>query len=804
MDFSSRILLIFCAIPEGKSSQFSPPIPLAPSTMIGESKNTSSIPPIPPRMLKTPLINLGTMAMPPFSTAPPPVLDNLVNLDSINLPQDFVDRLVCHAAHRLSLYQYINFEIVIVPRVDRDTSEVMGFCEFPFNALDALRYQWKGIDLPEAVEVNKISKVNKISGITWFCDIETSNYCDGISDCLTDECDCKNSTTDIFYCPNRSGCITFSQLCDGVSDCPDGSDECLCEDFVKIDCPTINSSICVAQDKYCSFKDALSAANLTCSTENSENISCTVIDDRTVESPIQLCANNHLRSSWTFDNMKPFNNFCKTNCSDIPNFVREKWYKFCDMIFMYHAGFTIYFKFPCAPGTNNYESCNIENLCDGTAECSNGADEMECPGRFYCNLNSTDSLEWITEDKLCDGVKDCSNGRDECDPSCNKSTDKLIGSNILLFFTLLTGIFMIKMNTIVGIKCLKSSPTTSAGKVDRFLCLQVLFFDWTMGLYNCGIVVATFILHAKGSYCPQDETWRSSSYCQILGVIFSIASHGSLSAIALMSVVRCINCVRMHNRTKLRTVIIASTIFIAINVSNALIPLLPFAVVQDTFRTEAFLKNPGKNPFITSNLVNITRLNKMHKTYFSFETDIYTTVKNLNSITKRKTIFDIEEIGYYGNTPLCVHNVFKEQQSYLIYKLLYLTVLSLLLMIVTLTYIVIVRKQLLSRREVGDIGGGTNRQNAAAPSLAVKVSLMIGSQLASWLTFIGTAVYFQIVTDVPSSQLFEVIALVVLPINSVLNPIFYSELYKTIHKFILGSLIEFTGSLLRKLRQESA
>ena len=125
-------------------------------------------------------------------------------------------------------------------------------------------------------------------------------------------------------------------------------------------------------------------------------------------------------------------------------------------------------------------------------------------------------------------------------------------------------------------------------------------------------------------------------------------------------------------------------------------------------------------------------------------------------------------------------------------------------MIVTLTYIVIVRKQLLSRREVGDIGGGTNRQNTAAPSLAVKVSLMIGSQLASWLTFIGTAVYFQIVTDVPSSELFEVIALVVLPINSVLNPIFYSELYKTIHKFILGSLIEFTGSLLRKLRQESA
>ena len=717
--------------------------------------------------------------------------------------------MLCHEAHRHKLHNYIKLLINSPPssseikQIDYQTSKHLGYCQFAVNSINLI------LDTLHFIQVHGVSEVGalivkEILDEPWFCDIETYNYCDGLADCLSDECDCKNSTTDIFYCPNHSGCITFPQLCDGVSDCPDGSDECLCEGFVQTDCLKINSSICVAQDTYCRwFKNAIPSVNLTCITEYKEGISCTDINEA-VKSPIQLCVDKHF---WTlYENRTMFLEFCKANCSDIPNYVKEQWFKFCDKIrFRKDISTSFSVEFLCGRehGTAYYESCDIENLCDGTAECSNGADEMECPGRFYCNLNSTDKMEWITDDKLCDGVKDCSNGRDECDPSC-KSSEKLIGSNILQVVTLLTGIFMIVMNTTVGIKCFKSSPTTSAGKVDRFLCLQVLFFDWTMGLYNCGIVVATFILQSKGSYCPQDESWRSSSYCQILGTIFSIASHGSLSAIALMSVVRCINCVRMHNRTKLRTVITTSTIFITINVLNALIPLLPFAVVQDTFRTEAFFKNSVENPLITSNLVNITRLNKMHKIYFSYETDIYTTIKNLNNITTKSTIFDIEEIGYYGNSPLCVHNVFKEQQSYLIYKLLYLTVLSLLLMIVTLTYIVIVRKQLLSRREVGDIGGGMNRQNTATPSLAVKVSLMIGSQLASWLTFIGTAVYFQIVTDVPSSQLFEVIALVVLPINSVLNPIFYSELYKTIHKFILGSLIEFTGSLLRRLRQESA
>ena len=797
MDFLSLIVLIFCAVQEGQSSQFSPTIPSIPKS-IGNNKSTSLKPPAPPAM--TPFgENKITLLMPPVS--PPisidlntmqhsttkPVINNLVNHSIILFHIQDRSRIVCHEAHRVLLNRYIRYGKN--QWVDKETSEVKGFCEFPVNALDAMRFGKGRVDP---------FKVKEISEIPWFCDIGKHFYCDGVSECLTDECDCKNSTTDIFYCPNRTGCITFPQLCDGVSDCPDGSDECLCEGFLKINCPTIDSSICVAQENYCTSAHHFATANLTCNTKNAKDISCTDINDKSVTHPLIACVKKYYTSAFD-QNSTPFDIFCTIYCSDIPEFVSKKWYKLCDRIIIDETTNFDILKYLCTHDTENYETCDIENLCDGTAECSNGADELNCPGRFFCSINFTDSLEWISEDKLCDGVKDCSDGRDECDP-CNKSSDKLIGSDILLFFTLLSGIFMISINSIVGIKSLKSSPTTSAGKVDRFLCLQVLFFDWTMGLYNCVIVVATFILHSKGMYCPQDETWRSSIYCQILGGIFSIASHGSLSAIALMSVVRCINCVRMHNRTKLRTVIITSTIFIAINVLNALIPLLPFAVVQDTFRTEAFFKNSVDNPFITSNLVNITRLNKMHKTYFSYKTDIYTTIKNLNNITTKNTIFDIKEIGYYGNTPLCIHNVFKEQQSYLIYKLLYLSVLSLLLMIVTLTYVVIVRKQLLSRREVGDIGGEMNRQNAATPSLAVKVSLMIGSQLASWLTFIGTAVYFQIVTDVPSPQLFEVIALVVLPINSVLNPIFYSELYKTIHKFILGSLIELTGCLLRKLR----
>ena len=765
------------------TSQSSPMFPL--SLPIDE-ENTSD-----PQMKTEPPKNTSSDVI--DTSLIPDLLGNLINLGDVHIPEDLRYTAICLKSHKLQIADHID-TLLIDNWVDDKTGDIMGYCKFPVNALS--------LYLLESFADLEPSRANEISSIPWYCEIEAHNHCDGISQCLSDECSCENTTVETFFCPNHTGCITFPQLCDGVSDCYDGADECLCEDFVKIDCPTINSSVCVSKDEFCKIKQAL-PGNFTCNFPYVEDLNCTDINQQKEfkGNPLLECIEKH---DWILrTNLTSFRDSCKTNCSDVENFVGEKWYKFCDKITT--VAFQTDYEFLCVSGDISRQTCNIKKLCDGTADCTNGADEVECPGRFYCYLNHTESMEWVTEDKLCDGNKHCSNGGDECDPSCfsGRSSNNLIRSNILFYFITITGATIVIINAIVGIKCFKKNPSTSAGKVDRFLCLQVLFFDWMMGPYSCGIVVATMILQSRGSYCPQDEQWRSSIYCQVLGMIFSVASHGSLSAIALMSVVRCINCVKMHTQIKLRTIIIASTILITINVVNAFIPLLPIVAVRDIFRTEVFYKNFVDNPFLKSNLVNVTRLNEMHKTYYSNETDIYTTIKNLNNITSNDAIFDIVEVGYYGNTPLCVHNVFKEQQSYLIYKLFYLAVLSLLLILVTFTYVVIVRKQILSQRNVGSIGNGANRQNARSPSLAVKVSLMIGTQLASWLTYIGVAVFFHVSKGSPSEEIFEVLALIALPINSLLNPIFYSELYKKINTITSFQLRRFSRVLTKRLQRES-
>ena len=729
-----------------------------------------------------------------FSTAAPKTIPNIVNLNEWQeMIAGFHDIYTCHKAQK-ELFKFSHFDTsppLKVTNSSHNANRTREVCRFPVNAMDLV--------LREQMAPSWAASISKVP---WFCEINANNnnynnYCNTISECLTDECGCTNKSIDVFFCPKHTGCVTFPQLCDGNIDCLDGADECFCEGFVEVKCPILSSSsICLSQNEYCKRKDTISELNYSCTFHNTEDIDCSAISniESSIINPIDRCLDYSI--VYLIDtNNGDISSYCKTNCTETPEFGDGKWDQFCDRIVLQNMGMFNQAGFTCTPEYYT-ESFPLSKLCDGKMDCSNGADEAECPGRFYCSLNTSENTEWVTPDKTCDNIKHCSNGRDECDP-CNSdnSSNLLLSSYFLLAFTVIAGISAIVLNLRGGIKCFNSTPSTSAGKVDRFLCLQVLFFDGSMGLYNCGIVVAALVLRANGNYCLQDESWRSSIVCQVLGLTFSIASHGSLGAIAVMSVVRCVNCVRVHHQTKLRTIFITSAILIAINVINALIPILPLVAIQNIFRTDVFFNNFLDNPFISSSYVNMTKLNHLHERYYSNKTDLYTTVKDLNTITSKDNIFDIMEIGYYGNTRLCVHNVFKEQESYLTYKLSYLIILSLLLVIVTLTYLIIVRKQLESRREVGDIGGGMNRQNAAAPSLALKVSLMIGTQLASWLSFIGAAVYFQIVSDSPPPLLFEVLALAVLPINSILNPIFYSELYKNINSRFWRSWRGFTSRM---------
>ena len=669
-----------------------------------------------------------------------------------------------------------------------------GSCRFNFDPYHALLF------ITYKEEVVRAATDEEAA---WSCAVSDEVLCDGVSQCLTDECGCKGNLTEVFYCFDGSGCVSFEHLCDGTQDCLDGSDECYCEDFVKISCPLLSSTpICLpVVPETCFGIDTMSNLYNCTILEKSDVDKCEAVKRQSKEtkvlSPLYSCLVKNrlrLRISESENPLSLVSSFCKSNCTNETDFVVENWKRFCDNVYSGIFRGRGDFIFSCEKNSlvSGVESFHVAAVCDGKQDCKNGADEIGCPGRFYCSPNKT--VEWVDPDKLCNHVKDCADGSDECE-TCDfgslSSSKFLIQSKPILVVSIFMGLSIVIINLVEGYKCYHSRPHSKIGNIDRIFRLQIFLYDLLMGVYLCCIVLAAAMLRIKGDYCQLDRKWRASIFCSTLGVLFSVSSHGSLFTVAFVSIVRCLTCSSMVRDIKTKSIVLGSALINLLVLAHAILPLLPISDVQDIFRTEIFFTNLDENPFFSQNPINLSRMTRMYHGAFIRDSNTYTMLDMLRNTTSKGSIFDSEEISYYGNTGLCVHNVFSVQQSYHIYKLVYCTILALLLMTVVFTYIKILLKSraikvgVATLQEEGGPGDGSGQQVNMAQSLTLKVALIIGSQLTGWIPFIIAIVYYEFIAqDSAPPLVFEVFALIINPANSFLNPVFYSDVYKK----VIGSI----------------
>ena len=731
-------------------------------------------------------------------------IPNFGKLDATLLPQD--DRSLLTDCSSYSLIFLRNAKEIATDKLLTKNGTYF-VCEFNFD--------YYGAEILENIHSNDF-KINE-----WFCEVEHFFVCDGISECLADECGCGRingaNFTDIFYCMDSSGCLTFDKLCNGVNDCKDGSDERYCADLLHMDCPGLgNISNSISYFDYC-YKDNGKSIRKGMCTKPVEEVNCSQVLEEyyrlvNKETPLSSCLmNSKVTGNFIASGLDIaddfLSNYCKINCSQTDGFIKDGWIRFCDFIVTgKQSGHYVYseffYVFNCDKTPYSGISIPLEGMCDGNIDCSNGADEMWCPGRFYCSPN--ESYESIDSSKVCDDVNDCLNGWDECQ-SCDlgflSSTQYLIHSSVVFILTIVGGLAITITNIFVGYKCFKSAPVSRVGAIDRIIRLQVFFYDGLMGVYMCLIFVATVVLRTYGVYCLLQRTWRSSYYCSTLGVIFSVSSHGSLFAIVFMSVVRCMVCHGRGFEISKLYVVVVSVVMLILNFFSAILPLLPMLAIQNIFRTDIFLTNIHDNPFINSNPLNLSDLRKLHRDMFYEEENIYTALRNLNNITSNNKMFDTVEIGYYGHTSQCIHNIFNAQESFETYKILYCAILGAALTFLTVSYLMIVRFDREARAAVDCTGGvvcrgGDRNYNNPSSCLAIKASLIILTQLSSWISLLFTLIYFKYIAQKAAPSLtFELFALVIIPLNSLLNPIFYSGLYKKLTNFAWYSWGKFVNKI---------
>ena len=424
---------------------------------------------------------------------------------------------------------------------------------------------------------------------SWQCIISEEKMCNGLSMCLTDECQCAD--IDVFYCADGVGCIAHANVCDGMEDCRDGSDECMCDDVIQ--CTVQDHTYCVPRVEYCNDRDTI---YYNCALRQDVNCSDQMVTAKgKKENPMTQCTDYYFAnkskagSVWpSFINFEPF---CLQNCD-------SAWSHFCNKIWcQLHFGCFLVKCKKESDKTDINKKETLLNLCDGVIDCSGGMDEMNCPGRYYCN--SSESNEWIALDKLCDNKKDCSNGKDECDNCTGRRTagvasdQFMVQSRGMRNYMIVVSVLTVTMNVFAGSEIYRRDVDTRAGRVDKVFLITLCAYDALMGL----CVGFTFIKATifSGNYCLKDNEWRASLQCKLLGCCFTLAAHGSLLTVSMMSLTRCYKLV--FNRTiRVKVIVVITAIAFIFNTLHSALPIIPLSGVQDIFRASMTFSD---NPFVT-------------------------------------------------------------------------------------------------------------------------------------------------------------------------------------------------------------
>ena len=436
--------------------------------------------------------------------------------------------------------------------------------------------------------------------------------------------------------------------------------------------------------------------------------------------------------------------------------------------------------FPCDNGKCvGYEKvCNLEN------DCGDGSDELGCSNHFQCEKTG----EFLTHDRVCDNVIDCMDHSDECNELCDK---RMINHLVLKIPAGIVGIlaFLLNLLTIPG-KFSKLRDCKSGDSLtNTTLLLAISCGDFLVGIYIL-IMISHDLQHGEG-YCQMQLRWLTSPTCSAIGILSTTGFHLSVFSMTTLSLQRarktrsCVNHLKIPTGTSKRDIAYVSFlvfVVLAAAFSLAITPLT--SSLEDWFvngiyygeQNSLFIGTPGKSKHLE---ILDEYYGKLGKGSRSLNWSI---IKSLVLAMFSKDYSGIEytKLQFYGNDAVCLFKFFvtvDDPQHTYVWLTIAFNVLC--MCVISVSYITVWKVTVASSAPLLSVETGGNnlqRQNIRKRNarLQRKVSLIIASNLVSWAPFIMMSL-LHAAKVIDANPFYSYFSLLVLPINSVINPIISNE-----------------------------
>lgn len=466
-------------------------------------------------------------------------------------------------------------------------------------------------------------------------------------------------------------------------------------------------------------------------------------------------------------------------------------------------------------GKKDVISIDMQKRCNLESDCLNSTDELECPEttHFYCH---NEEPIFVSSESVRDGKQDCTDNSDECSKFAFKKENdpfstptEMIGIGFLRYLVWIMATFAILGNLGVIIETYlseirtKSPQTSNISKCNRYFMINLAGSDFIMGIALLMIGIQSTNL--SGQYCNLEKKWRTSGLCSFIGVLTVLSSQTSVSTLVIITLYRMYSIYRPFkaSRVSVKKAIMFLILTWICSAILALIPLIP--VINQTMVTHVFTE-PSihfKTTTVSWDDMRTFAVRIFSLNMSKFPTDQFTTwgitVNQLEKTFPSHTPRIFGYFGFYSAHGVCLPRLFRTKNSHGLHPLsLFIIALNFfILLLIIVCYVLMYYKTFVKGKRIGN----QEIKEKRSQQMQKKITILIATDLCCWLpicfmTFVSES-------GIPlSPEGYAIAAIVLLPINSCLNPIIYSNGFQYIRKQI--KIISLFRGVLVNVRSESS